>query len=270
MRTAWPGLSEPCCTPLVRHGGTWLKLEGCQTTGSVKYRMVYARVTAALAAGHITPRSMLTEVTSGSTGVALAYVGSVLGLRVELHAYENACPQKCARIREYGARLILHPLDTPMAQLLEHVAAQTQHGHWHLRQYDRQSALGSYQAFGREIIRQLQENGDTVPRHFACPVGTGGLIQGVGACLREAYPGLHIVAVEPEPGTSIAGMRNTQLLHMGAADPYRRDFPDQRLVVPSSGGPVRVGVVTLGESASAVYTALQLRGWQSGLMIAPD
>jgi cysteine synthase len=264
-------LPPPHCTPMVRSGACWLKLEGCQTTGSVKYRMVYAKVTAALAAGLLHPHSVLTEVTAGSTGVALAYVGGLLGLRVVLHAYEDACAQKCAQMRAHGAEVILHPLTTPMPHLLGQIAEQVrQHGYWHLNQYQRQSHRQAYQALGQEIVQQLYNLGGQEPKIFACPVGTGGLIQGVGTFLRQDFPHLQVVAVEPEPTATIPGMRNTQVLHMGAEDPYDLSFPDCRQTVLPPTEASHVQGFKLGSSAAAVYGMVSQKAWQDVLMIAPD
>jgi cysteine synthase len=261
----------PRCTPLERQGSVWLKPEGCQITGSVKYRMVYAKVTAALAAGLIHVDSVLTEVTSGSTGVALAYVGARLGLRVELHAYQNACPRKCALIKAYGAHLTLHTVDTPLPHLLAHVSSQvTDHGYWHLNQYSRQAHLEAYMALGQEIVQQLAMLTRVPPKMFACPVGTGGLIQGVGTYLRQAWPSLTIVAVEPAPHVAIPGMRNTQVLHMRQEDPYDTGFPDVRMTVLPPQNPTQVAGFTLGESATAVYEMIRQAAWQDVLLIAPD
>ena len=44
-------LPEPVVTPLVRAGGLWVKPEGGQLTGSVKFRMVRAKLRAAFLDG---------------------------------------------------------------------------------------------------------------------------------------------------------------------------------------------------------------------------
>src|SRR5439155_7957730 len=86
-------------------------------------------------------------------------------------------------------------------------------------------------ALGQEIVQQLEMLAGTPLKMFACPVGTGGLIQGVGAYLRQAWSGLTIIAVEPAPHITITGMRNTQVLHMRQEDPYDTEFPDIRMTV---------------------------------------
>src|SRR4029078_5280112 len=111
------------------------KPEQGQRGGSVKYRMVYAKVQKALRQGVITPRTKLVEVTSGSTGVALALAGKLLGLKVEVHAYASISKDKRSRILEHGANLVLHPNTIGVDDLLDRVRAQIRDGVcWHLGQ----------------------------------------------------------------------------------------------------------------------------------------
>ncbi len=264
-------LPPPVRTPMLREGSVWVKPEGIQLGGSVKYRMVHAKLVQAIEAGRLGSETTLVEITAGSTGVALAYLGQKLGLKVELHAYDNAPPDKCSRIRECGANLILHPFGYSMKELIDVVARKVaEEGYWHLQQYDRKSTIAAYRTFGYEVINQIKENGVRAPKVFACPIGTGGLIQGLGTCLREAFPGIKIVSVEPNPDATIDGMRNTDKLYMGEGDPYDKNFPDERLLVPAPRDNAYVGSYRLGQSATAVYDMVHAKEWSDVLMIAPD
>ncbi len=156
VQTARP----PATTPLIPVDGSWLKPEGRQHSGSVKYRMVYAKLRAAIAAQHIGAGTVLTEVTSGSTGVALAMLGRSLGLRVVLHAYTSIDPAKRARIAELDALLLLHDPAQPVSDLLAEVAANVARGgHWHLNQYDRRSTRLAWHEMAGEIVRQVRAAG---------------------------------------------------------------------------------------------------------------
>jgi cysteine synthase A len=261
---------EPLRTPLASINGVWVKLEGKQQTGSVKYRMVHAKLRAALENGRIERATTLTEVTSGSTGVALAFLGKLLGMGVELHVYESACLVKCDRMLSYGARLVRHPAGVPVAELLQQVVRKVERGsHWHLGQYDRASTGRAYEGLARETAEQLREKG-CAPTFFVCPVGTGGLIQGVGSHLRSAFPGIRVIAAEPDLGAVIDGMRNTDQVHMGEEDPYDRQFPDLRVTVPPPLREIHHDRVPLGQSATAVYDLVRFGGWEGAVMVAPD
>src|SRR5213078_3361079 len=132
----------------------------------------------------------------------------------ELHAYQTITPDKKAAIEERGARLVLHPTSVAVSALLDGVRHAGATGrYWHLNQYDRSSTVAAYRELVEELLRQLRELNSPPPQAFLCPVGTGGLIQGVGAALRDAFPGIRVVALEPQAGSTIDGIRNTELVH---------------------------------------------------------
>jgi cysteine synthase len=270
MKTSVTSIPPPLRTPLIRAGPLWIKAESAQRTGSAKYRMVAAKVDAALRSGRISDGTTLAEVTAGSTGVALAELGRALGLPVELHAYESIAPEKKAAIEERGARLVLHPASVPVSAMLDAVRRAVASGRtWHLNQYDRSSTVAAYGELADELLGQLREL-NSPPRIFLCPVGTGGLIQGIGAALRGAFPGIRVVALEPEAGATIDGIRNTELVHQGPDDPYDKCFPDEVLRVPAPATIVAVAGRSLGESSTAAFLAASSRGWESTLILAPD
>ena len=76
-------------TPLVRlkalepeNGAEiWIKLEGGNPTGSYKDRMAASVLRRAMERGDLKPGDRVVEYTGGSTGTALAFVSSVLGLK---------------------------------------------------------------------------------------------------------------------------------------------------------------------------------------------
>jgi cysteine synthase A len=263
-------LPAPLETPLLKLGEVLLKPEMWQWTSSVKYRMVYAKLQKAFEEASITDETTLVEVTSGSTGAALAYAGKVLGLPVEIHAYASIAPQKRAKIEDSGARLILHPTETPFTSLLEEVRRKVDAGgYWHLGQYDRPSTVAAYDELCKEFIGQLRA-ATLSPQVLVCPVGTGGLIQSLGRALRKAYSGIRVVALEPAAGSAIEGTRNTSSFHLGVEDPYDRSFPDEVVRVARPETLSRIDEIPLGESASAAYALAADRSWGTTVVVAPD
>jgi cysteine synthase len=266
-----PTLPPPRRTPLLRQGSLWIKVESLQRTRSVKYRMVFARVREALERGALGERTTLVEVSSGSTGVALAYVGKRLGFPVEIHAPSSIRREKLEAMIACGANLVLHDSRRPVPALVDEVRAKAARGRcWHLDQYSRGFASTCYDPLAEELHDQLSSAGDPFPRTLVCPVGTGGLIQGVGAWLRQRVPGIRIVAVEPAEGQAIDGTRNTALQHLGEKDPYDPNFPDDVVRVARPAESVRLRSVTLGASASAAFLAAECRGGEPCLVLGPD
>lgn len=263
-------LPPPRRTPLVRQGGLWIKVESLQRTRSVKYRMVYARVLEALESGALEEKTTLTEVSSGSTGVALAYVGKRLGFPVEIHAPSCIRREKLEAMIACGANLILHDPRRPIPELVHEVRTKAARGRcWHLDQYARRFTSTSYDPLAEELHAQLTAPGGAprtpFPQTLVCPVGTGSLIQSVGSWLRRTIPGMCIVAVEPAEGQTIEG-----LWGLGEKDPYGPNFPDEVVRVARPAENVRLRGVSLGESASAAFRAAERRGGESCLVLAPD
>lgn len=273
MTVRVPALLRPVQTPLIWEDGLWIKLEEAQRSGSAKYRLVAAKVGAALERGTLRSGMTLIEATAGSTGVALATLGRAIGAPVELHAYEGISAAKCIRIAEEGARLVLHPLRTPFRRILDLVREKGRSGgYWHLDQYDRSCYATVYREMAEEIYSQvLRTPANPPPRCFVCPVGTGGLLQGLGAHFRAMWPGLQVVAVEPEAGFSIEGMRNTVESCLGEDDPFDPAFPDRR---EATLRPVAKSNSTwdclLGGSGRALFEWVRERKMADVLTVAPD
>jgi len=127
----------------------------------------------------------------------------------------------------------------------------------------------AYEDFSTELIGQLRAAG-IVPRVFLCPVGTGGIIQALGASLRKACPGIRVVALEPAEGAAIDGIRTTERFHLGDGDPYDRSFPDEVVRVPRAEPVMLEGQIRLGESASAACALAGRQDWGTTLVVAPD
>lgn len=247
-------VSSPVHTPLVlSDDGTLIKLESQQISGSVKYRMVHRKVVDALERGDLGVGKTLIEMTAGTTGVALAHVGEQLGMSVEIHAYDSIDPEKLRKIQALGARVVLYHKSQPIQEIFAKIQGAVSDGWaWHLNQLDRDSIVNSYRPLADEIIHQTRELALPTPEVFVCPVGTGGVIQGVGSRLRQVFPDIQVFAVEPASGSTLDGCRNTTDLHMGDKDSYDRDFPDKTFYVESPVRGLKTGEHTLGESASSV------------------
>jgi len=180
----------------------YAKLEGQNPTGSIKDRVALAMVEAAgLEAG-----AELLEPTSGNTGISLALVAKLRGHSITCVMPANATPERRALLEVYGASIVDSPgeLGSNGAVRLAQELAAAEPRYTMLFQYENEAnPRAHYEGTGAEIARDL----DRVDA-FVAGLGTGGTLMGAGRRLREAFPGVQVVAAEPLPGDPVMGLRS--------------------------------------------------------------
>jgi len=181
------------------------KLEGQNPGGSVKDRAAYQMISAAMERGELTPGMRLVEATSGNTGIALAMIANMMGVKATLVMPENATAERIQTMRAYGAEVILTPAEKTIeysrtyAETLAH-----EPGSIMLNQFGNDDNWKAhYQSTGPEIWR------DTAGKitHFVSSMGTTGTITGTARYLKRKNPAIQIVGVQPTDGSSIPGIR---------------------------------------------------------------
>ena len=170
------------------------KIESFNPGGSAKDRPARAMVRAAEVAGEIEPGDALVEPTSGNTGIGLALVAAAKGYDLTLVMPEGKSKERRQIMRAYGAEIDL--VDGDISAARERADELEAAGATQLGQFENPANPNShYETTGVEILEQV---GDREIDAFVAGVGTGGTISGTGRRLREAFPDLEIVAVEPE------------------------------------------------------------------------
>ncbi len=199
-------------TPLVelRNSGNprvklFVKLEGNNPGGSVKDRAAYSMLREALDSGKVRPGDHVVEATSGNTGIALAMVANLLGLKITLVMPENASRERIQLMEAYQAEVIL----TDASKSIEYSRLYAQsladkYGWFILNQFANEAnPRAHYLTTGPEIWNGT--NGQV--SHFVSAMGTTGTIMGVSRYLREQDANVKIIGVQPEEGESIPGIR---------------------------------------------------------------
>ncbi|MBX2817832.1 MAG: cysteine synthase CysM [Saprospiraceae bacterium] len=182
----------------------YAKLEGNNPGGSVKDRAAYGMISGAISRGEITEGDQLVEATSGNTGIALAMIAQVLGVKMTLIMPDNATPERVLCMKAYGAKVIL----TPAAKTIEHSRAlaeeMTQDGYHLLNQFANPDNYGMhYRTTGPEVWRDT----DGRVTHFVSAMGTTGTIMGVSRYLKEKNDEIRIIGTQPTDGSRIPGIR---------------------------------------------------------------
>jgi cysteine synthase B len=181
------------------------KLEGNNPAGSVKDRPAYNMIYQAQRRGDIRPGDTLIEATSGNTGIALAMVAAILGYRLILIMPDNMTEERRAAMKAYGAELVLVSREQSMEGARDLALQMQAEGKGKvLDQFNnKDNPDAHYTGTGPEIWRDTR--GEVT--HFVSSMGTTGTIMGVSRYLKEANPGIQIVGVQPEEGSSIPGIR---------------------------------------------------------------
>ncbi len=182
----------------------WIKAERFNPGGSLKDRAALSMIEEAEKAGTLKPGATIIEPTSGNTGVGLAMVAAIKGYKLILVMPESMSIERRRLMSAYGAKFDLTPKEKGMKGAIaraEELASQTP-GAWIPQQFENPAnPLVHAQRTAAEIIEDFPEGLD----YLITAVGTGGHITGIARTLKEKWPAIKVLAVEPAASAVIAG-----------------------------------------------------------------
>jgi len=179
------------------------KVESFNPGGSAKDRPARFMIARAEREGIITPGDTLVEPTSGNTGIGMAMVGAAKGYDVVLVMPSSKSPERRGIMKAYGADIELVEGDITAAKDRADELTDRD-GCIQLRQFENPAnPQAHYETTGEEVIEQV---GDRTVDALVAGVGTGGTITGTGRRLREEFPDVDVVAVEPAGNAVLSGM----------------------------------------------------------------
>ncbi len=185
------------------------KLEGQNTGGSasIKDRVAKYMIEKAEQSGQLTRDKTIIEATSGNTGIALAWLGSLKGYKVTIVMPDSMSLERQQLMKIYNAELIL----TPGAQGMEGAINKARELLAKDKRYfmpdqfsNPANPLTHYETTAAEILADFPYGRIDA---LVAGIGTGGTIVGLARRLREPYPGIMVIGVEPPPGDSIQGLK---------------------------------------------------------------
>ena len=180
-----------------------MKLEKYNIGGSVKDRAALGMIEEAEKQGILKPNSVIIEPTSGNTGISLAMIGRSKGYKVIIIMPETMSVERRNIIKAFGAELILTEGAKGMKGAIEEAERiASENSNYFLPQQFNNYANPKkhYETTAEEILSDFT-NLDA----FIAGVGTSGTIVGVGKKLKEHFPDIKIVAVEPEASHVLSG-----------------------------------------------------------------
>jgi threonine dehydratase len=166
-----------------------LKLELLQHAGSFKTRGAFANLLT-----REVPKAGVVAASGGNHGAAVAYAAMKLGVPAKIFVPSVSSPAKIARIRGYGADLVVGG-ERYADALAASEAWQADTGALPVHAFDQPETLLGQGTLAMELERQAPDL-ETV----LVAVGGGGLIGGIAAC----YAGrTKVIGVEPEAAPTL-------------------------------------------------------------------
>ncbi len=209
-------------TPLVRLNrvvqpavsSVYLKLEWYNPFGSIKDRTAFYLLKGLAERGELEGKQLV-EPTSGNTGIALAALAALMGIKIKVTIPDGVPEEKKTLLRMLGAEVwatpddlcpINHPKDGAIALAHSFVESEATKDQYVMpNQYENpDNVTAHYETTGPEIW--LQTEGQV--RYFFAGFGTCGTITGTGRYLKERDPNIQVIAIEPHKGHRIPGMKN--------------------------------------------------------------
>ncbi len=179
-------------TPMVIYkDNIWLKLEYFNPSGSIKDRAAFSMIKSAMDRGEIDKDSIIIEPTSGNTGIGLAMVCAVLGMKLIICMPENMSEERKKSISAYGAELVLTPAEDGMQGAVEKAneLKNIYPNSWIPMQFSNFDNPRAHEVTAKEI---LDDTGNTVDIVVA-GIGTGGTAYGLKKYLKNSL----VYGVEP-------------------------------------------------------------------------
>ena len=182
------------------------KLEFLNPLSSIKDRVGKAMIEDALESGVLTSESVIIEPTSGNTGIALAFVAAVKGIRLILTMPETMSIERRALLKGLGAELVLTPANQGMQGAVSkafELATNIKNGVV-LQQFANPSNPNVH---AQTTAEEIWSDTDGKLDAFVDGIGTGGSISGVGRVLKARNSAIQIIGVEPRSSAIINGQR---------------------------------------------------------------
>jgi len=182
-------------TPVVKYENIYIKLEGYNPGGSIKDRAAKYMLIKAMENGSLKKGDTIVEPTSGNTGIGLACLGPSLGLKVVIIMPDSMSVERIKAIKAYGAEVILTDGKLGMKGAIDLANKLVKEKNYHIMgQFDNpNNSLAHYETTASEIINDFKELD-----YIVCTIGSGGTITGLAKRLKEVYPNIKVIGVEPD------------------------------------------------------------------------
>ena len=182
----------------------WMKLERANPGGSIKDRIGLAMIEDAERRGLLNSDTVIIEPTSGNTGIGLAMVAAAKGYKLILTMPESMSLERRRYLAALGAELVLTPKEKGMPGAIEKAQEllESTPNAWMPQQFENPANVEIHRrTTAQEILADFPDGLD----YLITGVGTGGHITGCAEVLKEKFPRLKALAVEPATSPVLSG-----------------------------------------------------------------
>lgn len=233
------------------------KLEALNPSGSIKDVMAVYMIDVAEKKGILKPGNKIIEATSGNTGISFAMLSTLKGYQFVAVMPEYMSRERRQMMQAFGAEFVLTPSEEGFKGALDRLeeVAKENPDAWLPRQFDNADNIAAHrQITGKRILDGVEGAIDV----FVCGVGTGGTLMGVAEALRQVYPNVKIVAVEPAESAVMSGGKPGVHIIQGIGPGYIPSLINMDLVD-------EVVTVTGDEAANMTRMLMKEEGLMVGL-----
>ncbi len=181
----------------------YAKADFLNPSGSIKDVMAYYMMKEAESKGELKPGMNILEVTTGNTGIAFSMLSKLNGYNFTAVMPEHMSKERIMMMKAYGANVVLTPKkeDMPGALAKYEELKDSMENLWLPKQFDnRDNILAHKKITGKEILRQVEKIDIIV-----AGIGTGGTLFGAAEAIKQKFPNLIVVGVEPEESAVLNG-----------------------------------------------------------------
>lgn len=186
----------------------FLKLEGFNISGSIKVKTAIGLIEDLERHGIARPHeTVIVESSSGNLGIALSIVCAIKGYKFVCVTDSNATRSNIRGMKLYGATVIVVDDRDPDGGFLgnrfktiDHILQSEPNAVW-VNQYDN---IANKNVHAQQTANEIANEFEKVDWIFA-GTGTTGTLAGVSERLRQVYPDIKIIAVEPVGSVTFGG-----------------------------------------------------------------
>jgi cysteine synthase len=180
----------------------FIKLEGQNTTGSVKDRTGVALLQDVIRRGELKPGMTVLDASSGNLGCSLAFYSKLFGYRAFIVSSSKLTDEKRDFMLYYGAEVYQTGNWTIEGNQYCRELVQQEPGRYCFldQLHNWGNPRAHYESTGPEIMAEFPKLEMVVGS-----LGTGGFLLGTGQFIKQHSPHVKIVAVQSALGTRLAG-----------------------------------------------------------------